>query len=55
MEVQLGRALPVRSRLNQYRSNCREAMQVFMQDPEQALVSQMHGTSRETTTDAGEL
>ena len=54
-EVQLGRALPVRPRLNQYRSNRREAMQVFMQDLEQALVALMPEASRTTMTDAGEL
>ena len=55
VEVQLGRALPVRPRLNQYRSNRREAMQVFMQDLEQALVALMPDASRTMTTDAGEL
>ena len=45
----------MRPRLNQYRSNRREAMQVFMQDLEQALVGLMPEASRETTTDAGEL
>ena len=55
MEVQLGRALPVRPRLNQFRSNRREAMQVFMQDLEQALVALMPDASRAMTTDAGEL
>ena len=55
VEVQLRRPLPVRPRLNQYRSNRREAMQVFMQDLEQALVGLMPDASRETTTDAGEL
>ena len=39
VEVQLERALPVRPRLNQYRSNRREEMQVFMQDLEQALLA----------------
>ena len=46
VEVQLGRALPVRPRLNQYRSNRREAMQVFMQDLEQAFVALMPDASR---------
>ena len=55
VEVQLGRALPVRPRLNQYRSNRREAMQVFIQDLEEALVGLMPDASQETTTDAGEL
>ena len=55
MEVQLGRALPVRPRLKQYRSNRREAMQVFMQDLEQALVALMPDASRAMTTDAGDL
>ena len=55
MEVQLGRALPVRPRLNQYRSNRREAMQVFMQDLEQALVALMPDASRAMTTDAEKL
>ena len=60
MEVRLGQALPVRHRLNQYRSNRREAMQVFMQDLEQALVALMPDasramTTRAMTTDAGEL
>ena len=41
MEVQLGRALPVRPRLSQYRSNRRKAMQLFMQDLEQALTAVM--------------
>ena len=55
VEVQLGRALPVRPRLNQYRSNRREAMQLFMQDLEQALVALMPDASRATTTDAEKL
>ena len=55
LKLQLGRALPVRPRLNQYRSNRREAMQVFMQDLEQALVALMPDASRAMTTDAGEL
>ena len=49
--VQLGRALPGRPRLNQYRSNRREAMQVFMKDLEQALGGLMptpHGKGRLT-------
>ena len=55
VEVQLGRALPVRPRLNQYRSNPREAMQVFLQDLEQAHVGLIPDASRETSSDAGEL
>ena len=55
LKLQLGRALPVRPRLNQYRINRREAMQVFMQDLEQALVALMPDASRAMTTDAGEL
>ena len=55
VELRLGRALPVRPRLSQYRSNRREAMQVFMQELEQALVGLMPDASRETTTEAGEL
>ena len=55
VEVQLGRALPVRPRLNHYRSKRLEAMQVFMQDLEQALVGLMPDASRETTIDGGEL
>ena len=41
VELQLGRALPVRPRLNHYRSNRREAMQLFMHDLEQALTDVM--------------
>ena len=37
VELRLGRALPVRPRLSQYRSNRRQSMQMFMQDLEQAL------------------
>ena len=55
LKLQLGQALPVRPRLNQYRSNRREAMQVFMQDLEQALVALMPDASRATTTDAEKL
>ena len=55
LKLQLGWALPVRPRLNQVRSNRREAMQVFMQDLEQALVALMPDASRAMTTDAGEL
>ena len=55
VEVQLGRALPVRPRLNQHRSNRHEAMQLFMQDLEQALVALMPDASRKRTTDEGEL
>ena len=51
VEVHLGRALPVRPRLNQYRSNRRETMQVFMQDMEQAFVALI----RAKTTEAGKL
>ena len=50
VEVRLGEALPLRPRLNQYRSNRREAMQLFMQDLEQALVALMPDASRATTT-----
>jgi hypothetical protein len=55
VELRLGRALPVRPRLSQYRSNRREAMQLFMQDLEQALVDLMPDASRETATETGEL
>ena len=41
VELRLGRALPVRPRLSQYRSNRRESMQLFMQDLEQALIEVM--------------
>ncbi|AII49257.1 glycerol acyltransferase [Synechococcus sp. KORDI-52] len=41
VELRLGQALPVRPRLSQYRSNRREAMQLFMQDLEQVLVAVM--------------
>ena len=51
LKLQLGRALPVRPRLNQYRSNRRKAMQVFMQDLEQALVALMPDASRVTETE----
>ena len=37
VELRLGRPLPVRPRLSQYRCNRRESMQIFMQDLEQAL------------------
>ena len=37
VELRLGRALPVRPKLSQYRSNRRESMQMFMQDLELAL------------------
>ena len=50
--LRLGRALPVRPRLRQYRSNRREAMQLFMQDLEQALLALMPDASRPTTTAA---
>ena len=53
VELRLGRALPVRSRLNEYRSNRREAMRLFMQDLEQALAALMPDASRTTTTEAG--
>ena len=39
--LSIGRALPVRPRLSQYRSNRRESMQLFMQDLEQALIALM--------------
>ena len=39
VELRLGLALQVRPRLSQYRSNRREAMQLFMQDLEQALTA----------------
>ena len=55
VELRLGRALPVRPRLSQYRSNRREAMQLFMQDLEQALVALMPDASRGTATETGEL
>ena len=45
----------MRPRLNQYRSYSRKAMQVFMQDLEQALVALMPDASRTMTTDAGGL
>ena len=41
MELRLERALPVRPRLSEYRSNRREAMQLFMHDLEQALTDVM--------------
>ena len=37
VELRLGRALPVRPRLSQYRSNRRQSLQLLMQDLEQAL------------------
>ena len=37
VELSLGRGLPVRPRLSQYRNNRRQSMQIFMQDLEQAL------------------
>ena len=55
MELRLGKGLPVRPRLNHYRSNRREAMQLFMQDLEQALVALMPDASRETATETKEL
>ena len=45
----------MRPRLNQYRSNRREAMQVFMQDLEQSLVALMPDVSRAMTTDSEKL
>jgi hypothetical protein len=45
VELRLGRALPVRPRLNQYLSNRRESMQLFMQDLEQALIEVMPDTA----------
>ena len=53
VELRLGRALAVRPRLNQYRSNRREAMHLFMQDLEQALAALMPDACRTTTTEAG--
>ena len=50
VELQLGRALPVRPRLNHYRSNRREAMQLFMHDLEQALIAVMPDASQEPAT-----
>ena len=41
VELRLGRALPVRPRLNGYLRNRRESMQLFMQDLEQALIEVM--------------
>ena len=41
VELRLGRALPVRPRLRQYRSNRRDAMQVLMHDLEHALTAVM--------------
>ena len=41
VELRLGRALPVRPRLSQYRSNRRDAMQVLMHDLEHALTAVM--------------
>ena len=37
VELRLGRALPVRPRLSQYRSNRRQSLQLLMQDLQQAL------------------
>ena len=53
VELRLGRALPVRPRLNQYRSNRREAMHLFMQDLDHALAALMPDASRTTTTETG--
>ena len=53
VELRLGRALAVRPRLNEYRSNRREAMHLFMQDLEQVLAALMPDASRTTTTEAG--
>ena len=50
VELQLGRALPVRPHLNHYRSNRREAMQLFMHDLEQALIAVMPDASQEPAT-----
>ena len=50
VELQLGRSLPVRPRLNHYRSNRREAMQLFMHDLEQALIAVMPDASQEPAT-----
>ena len=52
VELRLGRPLPVRPRLKQYRGDRREAMQLFMHDLEQALVAVMPDASRETATEA---
>ena len=41
VELRLGRALPVRPRLSQYRSNRRQGIQMVMQDLEQALIAVM--------------
>ena len=45
VELRLGRALPVRPRLNGYLRNRRESMQLFMQDLEQALIEVMPDTA----------
>ena len=53
VELRLGHALPVRPRLNQYRSNRRKAMHLFMQDLDQALAALMPDASRTTRREAG--
>ena len=55
VELRLGWALPVRPRLNQYLSNRREAMQLFLHDLEQDLVDLMPDAFRATTSETGEL
>ena len=45
VELRLGRALPVRPRLNGYLRNRRESMQLFMEDLEQALIEVMPDTA----------
>lgn len=52
VELRLGRPLSVMPRLKQYRGDRREAMQLFMQDLEQALVAVMPDASHETATEA---
>ena len=52
VELRLGDALPVRPRLDAYRSDRREAMQVLMQDLEQAFIAVMPDASQETATEA---
>ena len=45
VELRLGRALPVRPRLNGYLRNRRESIQLFMEDLEQALIEVMPDTA----------
>ena len=45
VELRLGRALPVRPRLNGYLRDRRESMQLFMEDLEQALIEVMPDTA----------